>query len=51
MDSSGVFTSGLGCVAAICLFDLRQYHLFFVQYNIYEPIPKELLRAVKIFVN
>ncbi len=40
-----------GCVTLICLFDLSQYNLFFVQYQIYEPVPKELMRAVKIFVN
>ena len=25
-------------------------HLFFVQYHIYEPVPKDLLHAVKIYV-
>jgi len=40
-----------GCVAFLCLFDLRQYNLFFVQNHIYEPVPKELMHAVKIFVN
>jgi hypothetical protein len=37
-------------MALLCFFDLRQYDLFFVKYHIYEPVPKELLRAVKIYV-
>jgi hypothetical protein len=39
------------CITLLCLCDLAQYHLFFVQYHIYEPVPKELMRAVKIYVN
>ena len=39
------------CMALLCLFDLRQYHLFFVQYPaIYEPVPEALLSKVKILV-
>ena len=29
-------------------FDLRQYHIFFVKYGLYEPVPAGMLRAVQI---
>jgi 4-amino-4-deoxy-L-arabinose transferase-like glycosyltransferase len=35
-------------VAALCLFDLRQYSVFFVQNPIYELVSEGLLRAVRI---
>lgn len=39
------------CVALLCLFDLRQYDLFFVQKPaIYEPVPAALMSKVKILV-
>jgi hypothetical protein len=38
------------CMSLLCFFGLRQYELFFVKYKIYEPVPKDLLRAVKIYV-
>ena len=36
------------CIAALCTIDLRQYHIFFVQNDVYELVPKDLLRAVKM---
>jgi hypothetical protein len=36
------------CIAALCLIDLRQYDVFFVQNDVYELVPKDMLRAVKI---
>ena len=35
-------------VAALCLFDLHQYHVFFVDTPLYELVPEGLLRALKI---
>jgi hypothetical protein len=35
-------------VAAVCAVELRQYIVFFVQYNLYELVTEGLLRAVKI---
>ncbi|HWB58668.1 MAG TPA: phospholipid carrier-dependent glycosyltransferase [Chthoniobacteraceae bacterium] len=44
-------TLALVCaMACLCIFDLRQYHLFFVEYGIYEPVPRDLLHAVKLMV-
>ncbi|HXA09361.1 MAG TPA: phospholipid carrier-dependent glycosyltransferase [Chthoniobacterales bacterium] len=36
------------CLAALCTFELRQYHLFFVENDLYELVPEDLLRAVKM---
>jgi hypothetical protein len=36
------------CLAAVCTFELRQYHIFFVESNLYELVPEDLLRAVKM---
>ena len=38
---------GLG-VAAVCAFELRQYQIFFVQHDLYELVPEDLLRAINI---
>jgi len=38
---------GLG-VAAVCALELRQYQIFFVQHDLYELAPEDLLRAVNI---
>jgi hypothetical protein len=35
-------------IAALCLFDLRQYQLFFVRFGLYELVPEGLLRALHI---
>ncbi|MEO5720446.1 MAG: phospholipid carrier-dependent glycosyltransferase [Chthoniobacterales bacterium] len=35
-------------VMSLCVFDLRQYHLFFVQNDLYELVTGGLLRALKI---
>lgn len=35
-------------VLALCLFDLRQYHIFFVEHPLYELVSEDLLRSVKI---
>ena len=37
-----------GCVALLCAFDLRQYQIFFVQYNLYELVTSGLLHALRI---
>jgi hypothetical protein len=36
------------CVALLCTIELRQYDVFFVQNDLYELIPYEMLHAVKI---
>ena len=36
------------CVLALCAFDLHQYDVFFVQNDLYELVPRDLLRAVKM---
>jgi hypothetical protein len=35
-------------IAGICAFNLFQYHLFFVENPIYEPVPSATLRAIKL---
>jgi hypothetical protein len=35
-------------VALLCFVDLRQYHIFFVQHDLYELVTGGLLRAVQI---
>jgi hypothetical protein len=35
-------------IAGICAFNLSQYHVFFVDNSIYEPVPAATLRAVKM---
>jgi hypothetical protein len=35
-------------VALLCAFDLRQYHIFFVQHELYELVSGGLLRALQI---
>lgn len=36
------------CLFALCTIELRQYNVFFVQNDLYELVPRDLLRAVKI---
>ena len=36
------------CIAALCTVELRQYHILFVQNDLYELVPEDLLRAVKM---
>ena len=36
------------CLTGLCLLELHQYHIFFVQNDLYELVPKDLLRAVKM---
>ena len=36
------------CMFALCTIELRQYDIFFVQNDLYELVPRDLLRAVKI---
>ncbi|MEO6969418.1 MAG: phospholipid carrier-dependent glycosyltransferase [Chthoniobacterales bacterium] len=36
------------CIVALCAFDRHQYDVFFVQNDLYELVPRDLLRAVKI---
>ena len=36
------------CILALCTIELRQYDIFFVQNDLYELVPRDLLRAVKI---
>ena len=36
------------CIVALCAFEVRQYDVFFVQNDLYELVPRDLLRAVKI---
>jgi 4-amino-4-deoxy-L-arabinose transferase-like glycosyltransferase len=36
------------CMFALCTIELRQYNVFFVQNDLYELVPRDLLRAVKI---
>jgi hypothetical protein len=38
-----------GVVASLCLMGWLEYHLFFVQAGIYDPIPSYLGRALDIF--
>ena len=38
----------VAAVALLCVFDLRQYYIFFVQNDLYELVTGGLLRAVKI---
>jgi 4-amino-4-deoxy-L-arabinose transferase-like glycosyltransferase len=38
----------IGAVIFLCLIDLRQYYIFFVQNDLYELVTGALLRAVKI---
>jgi hypothetical protein len=33
---------------ALCTIELRQYNVFFVQNDLYELVPRDLLRAVKM---
>ena len=35
-------------IALLCLIDLRQYDLYFVQNGIYDPSPREMLRPLNI---
>jgi hypothetical protein len=35
-------------VAILCAIDLRQYHIFFVQHNLYELVTAGLLHALQI---
>jgi hypothetical protein len=35
-------------VVLLCAFDLRQYHIFFVQHNLYELVTGGLLHALQI---
>src|SRR5205085_2604948 len=37
-----------GIVAMLCVYDLRQYQIFFVDSGLYELVSEGLLRAVKI---
>ena len=36
------------CIVALCAFELHQYDVFFVQNDLYELVPRDLLRAVKM---
>ncbi len=36
------------CVVALCSLELRQYDIFFVQNDLYELVPQDMLRAVRI---
>ena len=36
------------CIMALCAFELHQYDVFFVQNDLYELVPRDLLRAVKM---
>jgi hypothetical protein len=36
------------CIAVLCAIEFRQYHIFFVQSDLYELVPQDLLRAIKI---
>ncbi len=36
------------CIVALCTLELRQYNIFFVQNDLYELVPRDLLRAVKM---
>ncbi len=36
------------CIVALCTLELRQYDIFFVQNDLYELVPRDLLRAVKM---
>jgi len=38
----------VGLIAGLCAFDLRQYHLFFVDHDLYELVTGGLLRALSI---
>ena len=37
-----------GMIGFVCLFDLRQYQIFFVEHNLYELVTSGLLHALKI---
>jgi hypothetical protein len=41
-------TTASALIAGICAFNLFQYHLFFVENPIYEPVPSASLRAIKL---
>jgi len=36
------------CVVVLCMLELRQYLIIFVQFGLYEPVDEGLLRALKI---
>ena len=36
------------CVVLLCTLEARQYQIFFVQHDLYELVPQDLLRAVNI---
>jgi hypothetical protein len=36
------------CIALLCTLEARQYRIFFVENDLYELAPVDLLRAVKI---
>lgn len=38
----------IGAVALLCVIDLRQYYIFFVQHDLYELVTAGLLRALQI---
>jgi hypothetical protein len=38
----------IGAVALLCVIDLRQYYIFFVQHDLYELVTAGLLRALEI---
>ena len=35
-------------VLLLCVIELRQYPIFFVQHNLYELVPREMLKALRI---
>src|SRR5437868_2388082 len=36
------------CIILLCTLEMRQYDIFFVQNDLYELVPRDMLRAVKI---
>jgi dolichyl-phosphate-mannose-protein mannosyltransferase len=36
------------CIIALCTLEVRQYDIFFVQNDLYELVPRDMLRAVKM---
>ena len=38
----------IGAVALLCIIELRQYYIFFVQHDLYELVTAGLLRALQI---